>query len=164
MPVRPLDTEFRENSNNLAGQLEEAFNNIGSSMMTYDFAGKLLAFLLKYGGGMEAVTHHAGLNAGIMIAQEKCNLKGGCIPTMEGVQAFQKYYKELNAEKQDLECDWLWEVFMRYELNTSALKSKCPQYVIAKYGEPKKSSGSKQVKKGGGLSQFIDSVNSATGK
>jgi len=24
--------------------------------MTYEFAGKLLAFLLKYGGGMEAVT------------------------------------------------------------------------------------------------------------
>lgn len=164
MPTRPLDTPFRSPSTNFAGQLEEAFNNIGASMMSYEFAGKLLAFLLKYGGGMEAVTHHSGLNAGIMIAQEKCNLKGGCIPDVKGVASFQKYHKELMQEKEDLSCEWLWEIFMKYELNTSTLKSKCPQYVIDKYGEPKKTSGSKQVKKGGGLNQFIDSINSATGK
>jgi len=164
MPKRPLDTPYRENSTNLAGQLEEALNNIGLSAMTYDFAGKLLAFLLKYGGGMEATTHHKGLNAGIMIAQEKCNIKGGCIPTMEGLQAIQKYNNELNKETQDLECEWLWEIFLRYDLPTGNLKSKCPEELKAKYGEPKKSSGSKPIKKGGGLSQFIDSVNSATGK
>ena len=139
MPRRPLDGQYLEKSTNFAGQLEEAFNNIGSSLMTYEFAGKLLAFLLKYGGGMEAVTHHKGLNAGIMIAQEKCNMKGGCIPTIEGVKAFQKYNKELSEEKQDLECEWLWEIYMRYELDTKGLKSKCPQYVIDKYGEPEKS-------------------------
>ena len=47
MPTRPLDTPFRSPSTNFAGQLEEAFNNIGASMMSYEFAGKLLAFLLK---------------------------------------------------------------------------------------------------------------------
>lgn len=124
---------------NLAAELEESFNQVGLSMMTFDFAGKLLAFLLKYGGGMEAVTMHKGLNAGIMIAQQKCNLKGGCIPNPEGIIAFQKYMKELNEGKQDLECEWLWEIYLRYELNTSMLKGKCPQYVIDKYGHPKKS-------------------------
>jgi len=34
MPVRPLDGEYLEKSTNLAGQLEEAFNNVGMSMMT----------------------------------------------------------------------------------------------------------------------------------
>ena len=133
-------------------------------MMTYEFAGKLMAFLLKYGGGMEAVTHHKGLNAGIMIAQEKCNIKGGCIPTTEGLMAIQKYHKELEAEKEDMECPWLWEIFMRYELTTSTLKSNCPQYVIDKYGKPKISGKTKQVKKSGGLNQFIDSVNATIGK
>ena len=134
MPKRPLDTGYREASTNLAGQLEEAFNNIGLSMMTYDFAGKLLAWLLKYGGGMEAVTLHQGLNAGIMIAQEKFNLKGGCIPDIDGIKMFQKYTKELNAEKEDLSCEWLWEIYRRYDLDTKGLKSKCPQYVIDMYG------------------------------
>lgn len=146
MPKRILDTPFREPSTNLAGQLEEAFNNIGRSMMSYEFAGKLLAFLLKYGGGMEAVTHHKGINAGIMIAQEKCNIKGGCIPDMQGVVAFQKYNKELSQEKQELECEWLWEIFMRYELPTDNLKSKCPQYVIDKYGQPKNTLSMKATK------------------
>lgn len=73
-----------------------------------------------------------------MIAQEKCNLKGGCIPTIEGVRAFQKYNKELAEEKQYLDCEWLCEIYMRSELYTKGLKSKCTQYVIDKYGEPKK--------------------------
>ena len=75
-------------------QLEEAFNSIGASMMSTEFAAKLLAWTLKYGGGNEAVTMHGGLNAGIRIAQQKFNLFGGETPTLEGVQAFNKYHNE----------------------------------------------------------------------
>jgi hypothetical protein len=113
----------------LANQLEEAFNNIGASMMSTEFAAKLLAWTLKYGGGNEAVTMHSGLNAGIRIAQTKFNLFGGEIPTLEDVQAFNKYHNELEAETEDLTCEWLWEIYLRYDLDTSSLKSKCPEHL-----------------------------------
>lgn len=130
------EKNLRKMDSNFAGQLEEAFVKIGLSMMSEDFAGKLLAFLLKYGGGMEAVTHHKGLNAGIMIAQQKFNIKGGETPTIEGLQMLQKYNADLQAEKQDLECEWLWEIYMRYDLPTGGLKSECPQYVKDQYPRP----------------------------
>lgn len=132
MPIRP-NPHKGESPSSLAGQLEEMFNTVGSSMMSADFAGKLLAFLYKYGGGMEAVTLHQGLNAGIMIAQEKFNIKGGSIPTQEGLIEIQKRVKELDAEKEELSCPWLWEVYLRYDLSTSQLKSKCPEELKEKY-------------------------------
>lgn len=112
----------------LAGQLEASFNQIGSSMMSDDFAGKLLAYLLEYGGGNEAVTMHKGLNAGIAIAQQKFNIKGGEIPNIDGIRIFNKYLKEL--KKDGMATEWLWEIYLRYELNTSSLTSKCPEYLV----------------------------------
>ena len=132
MPIRP-NPHKGESPSSLAGQLEEMFNIVGSSMMSADFAGKLLAFLYKYGGGMEAVTLHKGLNAGIMIAQEKFNIKGGSVPLLEGVRELQLRIRELNAEKEDLSCPWLWEIYLRYGLDTKGLKSKCPDEIKEKY-------------------------------
>ena len=39
----------------LAQQLEEAFNQIGTSMMSMNFAAKLLAYVYVMGGEMEAL-------------------------------------------------------------------------------------------------------------
>lgn len=101
----------------LAGQLEQAFNNIGSSMMSDDFACKLLAYLYVMGGGNEAVTMHEGLNAGIAIAQQKLNIKGGEVPHARFIPIFQKRVAELEKDMEQTE--WLKEIYTRYDLKPS---------------------------------------------
>ncbi len=64
----------------LPQQLEQAFNQIGTSMMSDDFACSLMAYTLVLGGSNEQVVIHEGLNAGIQIAQQKLNIMGGEIP------------------------------------------------------------------------------------
>jgi hypothetical protein len=98
----------------LARELEQAFNQIGASMMSADFAAKLLAYVYLMGGGNEAVTMHEGLNAGIAIAQQKFNLSGGETPDAEGVVLIKKYVTEL--EKGWEKTIWLDEIFNRYNL------------------------------------------------
>jgi hypothetical protein len=97
-----------------ARNLEFAFNSIGCSMMTADFAAKLLAYLYVMGGGNEAVTMNAGLNAGIAIAQQKFNLNGGEIPDAQGVELIKKYIVELEENLKD--AVWLNEIYQRYNL------------------------------------------------
>ncbi len=123
----------KSNSNTfqLAGQMEEAFNSVGESMMSDDFAGKLLAYLLDMGGNSEIVVVHTGLNAGIAIAQQKFNMKGGEVPKIEGIIIFNKYLKEI--KQYGLATEWLWEIYLRYNLNTSHLESKCHDYLKEKY-------------------------------
>lgn len=118
----------------LAGQLEEAFNQIGASMMNNEFAAKLLAYLYVMGGGNEAVVLHQGLNAGIMIAQQKFNLKGGEIPSAEGVKLIQQYIKELEATMEDT--PWLQEIFTRYHLDPKKVNRTKTGYSTA--GKPDK--------------------------
>lgn len=109
----------------LAANLENAFNQIGGSMMKNEFAAKLLAYVYVMGGGNEAVTIHEGLHAGIRIAQEKFNLKGGEVPDSEGVLLIQKYVYEL--EKKELHCPWLSEIGERYNLD---MHLKEPDYSV----------------------------------
>lgn len=109
----------------LAADLENAFNQIGDSMMRDDFAAKLLSYVYVMGGGNEAVTIHEGLHAGIRIAQEKFRLKGGEVPDANGVLLIQKYVYEL--ERKELHCPWLSEIEKRYNLNMSL---KEPDYSI----------------------------------
>lgn len=104
---------------NLAAQLEGAFKSIGTSMLSDDFAAQLLAYTYVMGGGNEAVTLHQGLHAGIMIAQEKFNIKGGEVPDSNCVKLIAKYIKEL--ERAELCTPWLWDIFKRYNLNTAPL-------------------------------------------
>lgn len=106
---------MNEKTHILAKQLEEAFNQIGTSMMSNEFAAKLLAYVYVMGGGNEAVTLHQGLNAGIGIAQQKFNIIGGEIPNQEGVLLIQKYIKELEQNMEETE--WLEEIFKRYNLD-----------------------------------------------
>lgn len=100
----------------LAQQLEEAFNAVGATMMTDDFAAKLLAYVYVMGGGNEAVTMNEGLNAGIAIAQQKFNIKGGETPTAQAIPLIQRYTKELENTGDDTH--WLEEIFTRYQLKS----------------------------------------------
>jgi len=108
----------------LARDLESAFKSVGLSMMTADFAAKILAYC--YVLGDENCVMHKGLNAGIMIAQEKFNIKGGEIPDAEGVVLFRKYAKELEdcMKPKDSKVynydftslPWIQEIFDRYDM------------------------------------------------
>jgi hypothetical protein len=100
-----------------AEDLEKAFNQVGASMMTDDFACKLLAYLSVMGGGNEIVVTHIGLNAGIAIAQAKLNIYGGEVPKRELLPKLQSYIKELNLTGEDT--PWLPEIYDRYQLTES---------------------------------------------
>ena len=67
------------NSNPL-NVLEEAFNGIGQSMISEEFAYKILAFLNTWGSGNAIVV--GKMFPMISLAQKKFNMKAGCIPTL----------------------------------------------------------------------------------
>ncbi len=106
----------------LAQDLEKAFQSIGSTMMSDDFACKLLAYVYHMGGGNEAVVHHEGLNAGIAVAQQKLNLFGGEKPNTKMLPSLQSRIREI--ESLDDKTPWLHEIFDRYNLNKSNKKTK----------------------------------------
>jgi hypothetical protein len=110
----------------LANQLEQAFNQIGTSMMSDDFCSKLLAYVYVMGGGNEAVVMHSGLNAGIRIAQEKANIKGGEIPNAKLLPLIQERIKELEGSYKEgkYQCAWLTEIYERYNFTDTPKKSK----------------------------------------
>jgi hypothetical protein len=97
----------------LPGQLEQAFEQIGATMMSDDFCAKLLAF--TYVLGPEVCVLHKGLNAGIQIAQQKANLYGGHIPDMKLVKLIQHYSRDLEQTRE--ETPWIREIYQRYELH-----------------------------------------------
>lgn len=106
----------------LAGQLEQAFSQIGFTMMSDEFAAKLLAYVYVMGGGNEAVVYHKSMNADIHIAQQKANLYGGSIPNLEMIPLINKYIKEL--EKSMDSCPWLSEIFNKYKFIPPNTKKK----------------------------------------
>src|SRR3954470_15976228 len=96
----------------LPGMMEQAFEQIGSTMMDDVFAAKLLAYV--YVIGPEVCVSHKGLNAGIQIAQQKAMLFGGHVPRQQILPLIRKYVDEL---EQDLEkTTWLQEIYHRYGL------------------------------------------------
>jgi len=99
----------------LAQQLEAAFNQVGASMMTQAFAGKLLAYVLVRGGGNEAVVYNEGMNAGIAIAAQKFNIKGGEIPKAISIPIIRAFAAEL--ERKGDETPWLQEIYKRYHIS-----------------------------------------------
>lgn len=111
----------------LAQQMEEAFNQIGTSMMKGDFACKLLAY--TYCLGSEATVLHKGMNAGIAIASQKLNIKGGERMKAEYLAPLQARINEIengllsvkNQKGDTLEnltkaVPWLQEIWDRYEI------------------------------------------------
>lgn len=102
---------------NLASQLEEAFNGIGCSIMSMNFASKLLAYVYVMGGGNEAIVYNEGLNAGIAIAQRKFNIIGGEVPDYRGIACIRAFINEL--ERKGDKTPWLKEIYERYNLKTN---------------------------------------------
>lgn len=96
----------------LASQLEEAFNNVGSSMMSDDFASKLLAWLYVEGGDSEIVTHNERLVTGFAIAQQKFKILGGETPNTHGVKLIQERVKELKEGNYS----WVREIEEKYNV------------------------------------------------
>lgn len=116
----------------LAAMMQQAFEQIGMSMMSDDFAAKVLAFVYIFGS--ELCVLHEGLNAGIMIAQQKANLYGGNIPNATMLPLIQQRIKELEwafkIEKMSREeyieavpgliegVSWMHEIYDRYQLQS----------------------------------------------
>lgn len=98
----------------LAQQLEEAFNQVGGSMMSLNFAAKLLAYTYVMGGGNEAVVYNEALNAGIAIASQKFNIKGGGIPDVRSIPVIRAFVLELEREGDNTK--WLQEIYTRYNI------------------------------------------------
>ena len=98
----------------LASNLEQAFNSIGTSMMSLNFASKLLAYVYVMGGGNEAVVYNEELNAGIAIAQRKFNIFGGEKPDYKGIVCIRAFINEL--ERKGDKTPWLKQIYDRYNL------------------------------------------------
>jgi hypothetical protein len=97
-----------------AMDLQEAFMSIGTSMIKPDFACKLLAYVLVMGGGNEAAVMNPLMNAGIGMAAQLLNIKGGCVPNAELLPELQKRIRELEDNMENTE--WLPEIGDRYNL------------------------------------------------
>lgn len=97
----------------LAQQLEEAFNSVGSSMMSM-IAAKLLAYVYVMGGGNEAVVYNEALNAGIAIAAQKFHIKGGSIPMEKSIPVIRAFISELERKGEDT--PWLSDIYNRYNI------------------------------------------------
>lgn len=100
------------NSSNLMLQFEEALNQIGASMMTDDFACKLLAWLNVIGGYTELTVINPAVNGGIQIAQKKLNIYGGEIPNQRLMPMLLQRIQELKSFQE--ETTWLDEIYDRY--------------------------------------------------
>lgn len=99
---------------NLVQQLEEAFNSVGSSMMSMNFAAKLLAYVYVIGGNDEAVVRNKALNAGIAIAAQKFNIKGGSVPKAKSIPVIRAFISELERKGEDT--PWLSAIYNRYNI------------------------------------------------
>lgn len=102
----------------LAQDLEQAFNRIGTSMMSQSFAGKLLAYVYVMGGGNEAVVYNEALNAGIAIAAQKFGIKGGEKPDYISIPIVRAFVKELERTGDDT--PWLSDIFSRYNIRNKS--------------------------------------------
>ena len=107
----------------IAINFEQAFNRVGMSLMSDDFAAKLLAYVYVLGGENESVTQNPRMTAGIAIAQQKFNLYGGETPSRKGIELIIKYVSELEngIEKTDFRTEkcnveWLNEIYKRYDI------------------------------------------------
>jgi hypothetical protein len=111
------DSEFAKN---LYNDLNETCESAGMKMLSDDWCCKLMAWLLAYGGGNEAVIFNVKLNADIKIAQKRLNLLGGEIPNIQLLGTLQTYSKELEGylgmDKSYKEPEWIEEINTRYNL------------------------------------------------
>jgi hypothetical protein len=118
------------NTGQLAADLQRAFMQVGETMIKPEFAAKLLAFTYHF--NTELTVLHTGMHAGIRMAQELANLKGGEVPDRDIRPMIIKHIRELKAaeiwirrnknkhiKEEQLylkHAPWLQEIYDRYEL------------------------------------------------
>jgi hypothetical protein len=88
-PNAPIKTPFED--------MSDAFASVGIKMVSDDKCCQVLAWLYVFGGGNEAVVLNKASNGLIRIAQDRLNLKGGCIPNIVLLPLLQQYTKEAEA-------------------------------------------------------------------
>ncbi len=92
--------------------MQRSMMQLGMSMYTPDFACKLLAYTLCFGGANEAVVQNAKLHFAIRACAELLNIKGGEIPDKKLLQVLQQRINELGHSGSKVE--WLKEITDRY--------------------------------------------------
>ena len=92
--------------------MQRSIMQLGMSMYTPDFACKLLAYTLCFGGANEAVVQNAKLHFAIRACAELLNIKGGAIPDAELMPVLQQRINELGHGGSKVE--WLKEITDRY--------------------------------------------------
>ena len=92
--------------------MQKSMMQLGISMYTPDFACKLLAYTLCFGGANEAVVQNPKLHFAIRACAELLNIKGGEIPDAELMPILQQRINELGHGGSKVE--WLKEITDRY--------------------------------------------------
>jgi len=92
--------------------MQRSMMQLGMSMYTEDFACKLLAYTLCFGGANEAVVQNAKLYFAIRACAELLNIKGGEIPDEKLMPVLQQRINELGHGGSKVE--WLKEITDRY--------------------------------------------------
>jgi len=123
----------------LAQDLEEAFNQVGESMMKPEFAAQLLAYTYVIGG--EATVLSESMNAGIAIASQKFGIKGGEVPKAEymfllkskilqmeiAIAGFKGSGTTMTLKELTKVLPWLQQIWDRYHIHpdkqTSTIKN-----------------------------------------
>jgi len=92
--------------------MQRSMMELGMSMYTPDFACKLLAYTLCFGGANEAVVQNAKLHFAIRACAELLNIKGGEIPDAKLMPILQQRINEIGQRGSKVA--WLKEIAGRY--------------------------------------------------
>lgn len=94
--------------------MQRGMMQLGLSMYTPDFACKLLAYTLCFGGANEAVVQNVKLHFAIRACAELLKIKGGEIPDIELMAVLKQRINELGRSGSKIE--WLKEITDRYDV------------------------------------------------
>jgi hypothetical protein len=94
--------------------MQRGLMSVGLSMYTEDFACKLLAYTLCFGGSNESVVQNLKLHFAIRACAELLNIKGGEIPDAGQMPMLQQRINEIGEHGSKVE--WLKEIAERYSI------------------------------------------------
>ena len=94
--------------------MQRGMMQMGLSMYTPDFACKLLAYTLCFGGSNEAVVQTVKLHFAIRACAELLKIRGGEIPDAALLTVLQQRINELGHSGSRVE--WLKEITDRYDV------------------------------------------------
>ena len=112
-----MDGDFHKST--IWWEMADAALAAGLPLLTSDTAAKILAALLQFGGGNEAVVFSSHLRADLHYITERWGIKGGESPDPDMVEAIKRYREEMGDGEPP---QWVIDLFAeRYhvKLNTS---------------------------------------------